>query len=180
MSKFIVVMLLALVFMPLWAEDVPDIQELTRKAEQGDAEAQFNLGECHRKGEGVEQNLKQAVNWYQKAAKQGNAKAQCHLGICYYIGTVVVLNYKQAVYWLQKAAEQGIVEAQVILGTCYGLGKGVVQNYQEAYFWYLLAAANGNEVAQEGINVLDKELSLQQINDTQARATKWFNEHNNE
>ncbi|MCD7798298.1 MAG: SEL1-like repeat protein, partial [Akkermansiaceae bacterium] len=39
-----------------------------RKAEQGDAEAQYELGVCYFKGEGVEKDEKEAVRWYRKAA----------------------------------------------------------------------------------------------------------------
>ena len=46
-----------------------------KSAEQGDAEAQYNLGNCYRYGEGVEQNYEKAVEWYRKAAEQDYADA---------------------------------------------------------------------------------------------------------
>jgi len=45
-------------------------------AEQGDADAQYNLGWMYVKGEGVPQNYKTAVKWYTLAAEQGLASAQ--------------------------------------------------------------------------------------------------------
>jgi TPR repeat protein len=49
----------------------------TRKAaEQGQAEAQFNLGVMYNMGQGVAQNHQEAVKWFRKAAEQGYAKAQ--------------------------------------------------------------------------------------------------------
>ena len=48
----------------------------TKLAEQGSAEAQFNLGVCYKKGHGVKQSYKEAVKWYRKAAEQGFAPAQ--------------------------------------------------------------------------------------------------------
>ena len=36
------------------------------KAEQGDAEARYNLGNCYFKGEGVKQDYAEAVKWYKK------------------------------------------------------------------------------------------------------------------
>ena len=48
-------------------------EELIIKAEQGDAEAQRDLGRCYHKGIGVELNYSKAVHWYRKAAKQGDA-----------------------------------------------------------------------------------------------------------
>ena len=47
-----------------------------KAADQGDAEAQMNLGLMYENGEGVEQDDKEAVKWYQKAADQGDALAQ--------------------------------------------------------------------------------------------------------
>ena len=46
------------------------------EAEQGNAEAQYNLGYCYVFGEGVDQDYAEAVKWYRKAAEQGHAKAQ--------------------------------------------------------------------------------------------------------
>jgi len=42
-------------------------------AEHGDAEAQFNLGGMYDIGQGVPQNAKAAVKWYTLAAEQGHA-----------------------------------------------------------------------------------------------------------
>ena len=52
-------------------------------AEQGDASAQFNLGNMYANGEGVPQDDAEAVRWYRLAAEQGNAGAQLNLGNMY-------------------------------------------------------------------------------------------------
>ena len=49
------------------------VSELLRKAEAGDAEAQFNLGFCYGNGKGVSCDYGQAVYWYRKSAEQGPA-----------------------------------------------------------------------------------------------------------
>ena len=48
-------------------------------AEQGVAEAQFNLGVCYYFGEGVAKNKATAIRWWKKAAAQGNSDAQDNL-----------------------------------------------------------------------------------------------------
>ena len=48
----------------------------------------------HSKGEGIPQNLSEALKWYRKAADQGHAKAQNDLGVLYYEGEGVPKNYK--------------------------------------------------------------------------------------
>ena len=56
--------------------------EYKARAEQGDAEAQFNLGFCYDDGRGVEKDYGEAVKWYRKAAEQNFAPAQFNLGYC--------------------------------------------------------------------------------------------------
>ncbi|RKY09225.1 MAG: hypothetical protein DRP66_02725 [Planctomycetota bacterium] len=61
--------------LPLFAVD--------RKAEGGDADAQYNLAAMYYNGQGVTQDYKQAVKWCTKAAGQGYANAQTKLGLKY-------------------------------------------------------------------------------------------------
>ena len=51
-----------------------------KAAEQGVANAQFNLGTMYSKGQGVKQDYTKAVTWYRKSAEQGYALAQYNLG----------------------------------------------------------------------------------------------------
>jgi hypothetical protein len=53
-----------------------DFQRLLSRAEQGDADAQFNLGVSYRDGEGVAKDGKQATEWFRKAAQRGNKDAE--------------------------------------------------------------------------------------------------------
>ena len=50
-----------------------------RAAEQGDADAQFNLGDCYECGTGVELSTKLAAKWYRFAAEQGHKDAKAAL-----------------------------------------------------------------------------------------------------
>ena len=45
--------------------------ELSTKAQQGDALAQYNLGCFYAGGKGVKQDFALALSWLEKAAKQG-------------------------------------------------------------------------------------------------------------
>lgn len=58
------------------SQDSISADKYREAAEQGDAEAQYNLGLCYYNGEGVQQDYTQAVHWWRKAAEQGNARAQ--------------------------------------------------------------------------------------------------------
>ena len=88
---------------------VPSFEQLSKTAEQGDAEAQLNLGHMYRKGEGVAQDFTKAVQWYRKVAEQDHAKAQYNLGVMYYIGRGVTQSYEEAFQWFDKALEQGLL-----------------------------------------------------------------------
>lgn len=44
-------------------------------AEQGDAEAEYNLGFMYENGDGVDVNLDEACRWYKMAANQGDEDA---------------------------------------------------------------------------------------------------------
>ncbi len=56
-----------------------DVNELQKKAEQGDAAAQYNLGVCYSNGQGVPKDIDKVVEWYQKAAVQGDEGAKSAL-----------------------------------------------------------------------------------------------------
>ena len=47
-------------------------RQLLHTAEQGDAEAQYNLGVMYREGMGVTEDDVQAIYWFTKAAEQGH------------------------------------------------------------------------------------------------------------
>lgn len=56
------------------------LKEWKPLAEQGDADAQYNLGVMYGDGDGVPQDYAEAMRWYRAAARQGNASAQYNLG----------------------------------------------------------------------------------------------------
>ena len=76
-------------------------------AEQGDAEAQYNLGVMYENGDGVPQNYKTAVKRYTLAAEQGNAMAQSNLGAMYDRGYGVLQDYVRAHMWFNITASSG-------------------------------------------------------------------------
>ena len=121
--------------------ELPD--SLFKKAEQGDARAQYRLGRRYYEGNGVTKDYTKAVYWYRKAAEQGNTKAQESLGLCYASGDGVSENRTKAVYWYRKAAEQGHVVSQYRLGECYHYGDGVPKDYKKAMYWHRKAAEQG-------------------------------------
>jgi TPR repeat protein len=89
------------------------VKELTPLAEQGNADAQFNLASLYYQGLGVPQDYKQAVKWFRKSADQGNTSAQVNLGTIYAEGVqgVIEKDYPQALMWFIFPAAKGDMEA---------------------------------------------------------------------
>ena len=50
-------------------------------ADQGDPDAQYNLGQAYKMGRGVPADLSIAQTWYEKAAQQGHPQAAANLGL---------------------------------------------------------------------------------------------------
>ena len=111
-------------------------------AEQGDADAQGNLGLMYQKGFGVSQDYHEAAKLFRLAAEQGDADAQFDLGMAYAQGQGVTQDDSEAAKWFRLAAEQGKVGAQTALGFIYASGLGVPQDLSEAVKWLNLAAPN--------------------------------------
>ncbi len=129
------------------------LPEIRSKAENGDAQAQFNLGSYYRTGVGVAKDASEAVKWFRRAAEQGHAAGQCALGSCYANAVGVARDDVEAVKWYRKAAEQGLAEAQYNLGICYHTGEGVTKDPVEAVKWYRKAAEQGFAEAQHNLGV---------------------------
>jgi TPR repeat protein len=173
-------------------ESTPSAQNiamLKQHAANGDAEAQYNLGNLYAFGQGVTQDYARAAIWYREAAQQGNADAQFALGDLYEDGNGVPQDYSQAATWYRKAADQGDVVAQLDLGVLYEHGHGVPRDYAEAYFWLDLSAAGKvpgltpefTAAFREGMRKTRDEaashLTPADLSRAQERARKWFEDH---
>lgn len=84
--------------------------EIRRRAEQGDANAQYELAQEYERAKPT--NYEQAAIWFRKAADQGLAAAQYQLGLMYGRGLGLPEDYDQAMAWFKKASDQGLVEAR--------------------------------------------------------------------
>jgi TPR repeat protein len=117
-------------------------------AEQGNANAQFNLGFMYGHGAGVSQSSADAMKWYRLAADQGLVDAQFNLGLMYQNGQGVPQNYPEAARWHRKAADQGHASAGVMMAIFFAEGRGVPQDDAVAMTWARWSAERGNADAQ--------------------------------
>ena len=151
----------------------PALPEIFPLAEQGHADAQFQLGLMYALGEGVPKDDVEAVKWLCMAAEQGHAGAQNNLGFMYALGRGVPEDDVEAMKWLHLAAEQGHAGAQNNLGGMYALGRGVREDDVEAVKWYRLAAEQGVVEAQYNLGRLTYAEDAWFTNDVEAHA--WLN-----
>jgi TPR repeat protein len=95
------------------------VRELKPLAEQGNAQAQFNLGSLYYQGRGVRQDYTEAAQWMRKAAEQGHIFAQVTLGSIHAEGVqgAIQKDYPQALMWFIFAAAQGDMEAMELRDT---------------------------------------------------------------
>jgi serine/threonine-protein kinase len=112
-------------------------------------EAQFRLGEFHRKGWGVSQHQREAARWYENAARQGHAEAQCQLGRMYEEGTGVSQDMGNAESWYRKGAQQENPEGEYLLGRLL-LKEG--RMHREGTMWLKNAASHGHSAAKEFVS----------------------------
>lgn len=109
-------------------------------ADDGDADAQVNIGMMFLQGWSVKRDYPEAFRWFSKAAEQGLAAGQQNLGFMYYEGLGVGQNDAAAAKWYGRAAEQGDMQAQHNMGVFYEEGRGVQQDSKKAVAWYTKAA----------------------------------------
>ena len=132
------------------------VKTLEERAEDGDADAQFNLAQIYDTGDfdrdgNPDENyvdLAQAALWYGRAAEQGHVEAQYQLAIMYDNGDGVQEDPAQAIEWYRKAAKQGHVESQYQLAMMYDNGDGVQKDPAQAIEWSRKAAEQGHVDAQ--------------------------------
>jgi len=125
-----------------------DFVSLTKRANEGDVNAQLKLGTAYRAGDGVARDFIEAARWFRMAAEQGNVEAQRSLA---YILTQdeSIRDYPEALKWYRKSAERGELVSQYMTGylITYKI-QGARQDNVEAVEWFRKAAEQGHAAAQ--------------------------------
>jgi len=159
-----------------------DLNEILRKAKEGDPEAQFKIGQEYFRGEckmmvAFQSNLKNAIN--------GNANAQENVASMYRNGDGVSKDLAKAEEWDQKAfqsylktAEKGDANAQESIADMYWGGDGVSKDLAKAEEWYQKAFKSYLKVAEKGDANAQYKLtdlySIQRIIFWEAKAFEWY------
>lgn len=127
-------------------------------AEQGDADAAFNIGQSYRLGKGVPLDLGQAQNWLERAARKGHTDAAATLGLLLFQNG----NRVTAMRWLRQAAEAGEPRALLLIGTALYNGDGIASDPVTAYAYVSRSAAQGLAQAKATLADMDQIMPLDQ------------------
>lgn len=149
------------------------VEQLTAAAKKNDLKAAAQLGLMYMQGNGVSQDVKEAVKWLKIGAKS-DARAQLALGFAYALGEGASTkpDPRQAFEWFKKAADQGVVEAQFKVAFCYDKGLGTKKDEALAASWYEKAAEQGLAEAQEVLGAMYYQ--GRGVGQDYAMATKWY------
>lgn len=129
-------------------------------AEQGLAEAQFELGLLLESGTAGDPDYAAAAAWYLVAAEGGMVRAQNNLGVIYAAGHVAAeADGRGAEYWLETAARQGLADAQFNLGALYERGAEGDPDGVLAFAWLSAATRQGHREARAAAEALSALLT---------------------
>lgn len=144
---------------------------LTRAARNGDAEAQYALGQLYAAGRGVAQSEEQAARWLGEAARNGHVAAQVEYALMLFRGEGTTKDEAVAALWLRQAALSDNPVAQMRYARLLSQGRGVKRDPLEAARWYFIARSKGlgDEYMDDWITTLDAK----QVDEARARAARW-------
>lgn len=160
-------------------------ESLRKSADDGDVNAQYELGDIYFCGKNVMLDRIKAVRYFQMAAKQGHSKAQEKLGEIYFYGWGVSKDSEKAAKYLKDATEQNEINAFSRYGECClkGMGveadaqkaaeiflKGSIVGCSECSYQYGLLAQNGNGIPQNLDIAMEFFLKAEKYGHQQAKA----------
>jgi TPR repeat protein len=103
---------------------------------RGNAEATYKLAQYYEHGEGVEKNIKAAMQLYALAADKKYVSAQWLMAEEYESGQKIPQDFKKAAELYTELADQGSDRAQYKIGTFYAQGIGVEKDAKRAAEFY--------------------------------------------
>jgi len=128
---------------PAWLSATENSYEfdVTRAAQDGDAEAEFALALLYEYGgDTIKRDPDQSILWLEKAGKKEVTAACLYLGLKYEYGNRVKKDLTKAACWYRCAARKNWPQAQYFLAGLYEHGKGVEKSLFMSLAWLGLAA----------------------------------------
>ena len=156
------------------------------KAEQGDPEAQYQMGLYFSDGLHHAANDELAIKWYEKSAAQDYVKALEALGSIYTLGGASIKPnpekaaevFRHLVRIYETNARNGDTDALLALGDIYQSGVGIPQDYSKAVGYLILAIEKNSPVAMLTLaDLLDAGVVVNRVTYERERLEKERAEH---
>jgi uncharacterized protein len=148
-------------------------KHLKQYAEQGQARAQYALGQIYWTGtDKIPKNYTLAYKWWMLATKQNHPGATFSIGVIYNTGSGLPRDETKAFQWFKKSADLGEKYAYETLGDFYREGIVVRRNYKLAYRYYKKAALLGVTWAMYRSGLMAKKLAHLPVISSSAK--RWF------
>ncbi|MDE6668982.1 MAG: sel1 repeat family protein [Muribaculaceae bacterium] len=152
-------------------------------AQQGNAQAQNEVGSWYYTGRNRPRDFKEALKWWFKSAQQGNAQGLEYAGMCYQYGRGIAADSLKAAQLYEASikrgntslllrnveqAKKGNLFSNMLLASCYQKGIGVERDSTKATPFLTIAALGHSVTAQ-------RELGLSMLKANQLdKAAAWF------
>lgn len=134
------------------------VKEWRPLAINGDADAQFNMGQAYKLGRGVPVDFKLAEGWYRRAADQGHLQAEDNLGLILFQNG----DRQKAMPYIERSALRGEPRAQYVFATALFNGDLAKKDWVRAYALMTRASASGLSQASASLAQMDRYIPLEQ------------------
>ena len=122
-----------------------------KAAERDSADAYYFLGILYQNGQGVERDMKKALDQFLRASERGSTGADERIGWFFHKGYVVAQSNADALIWFRRAANRNHKLGEYDMGLCYEYGWGVERDLREAANWYERSFHHGYRKAGEAL-----------------------------
>lgn len=119
-----------------------------KSAEQGNRDAQYELGIMFYSGFTIEQSYENSFYWFRKGAENGLADGQAAVALCYKRGRGTPRDEEQTAHWFDLSARQGNAMTHYYLSLKLIDVEGIAQNYVSAFYRMERSASKNYPEAQ--------------------------------
>lgn len=133
------------------------VNEWRLPAQNGDADALFNLAQAYRLGRGVTADINRARELYAEAAQKGHVKAADNYGLLLFQQG----EQQSAMPLIRAAAERGDPRAQYVLGLTHFNADYAKKDWVRAYALLTLAQGSGLPQATGALQQMDKYVPME-------------------
>jgi len=129
--------------------DLEEAERLGRQAaEQGSAEAAYEMGLFHEQFRREEPDWKEAARWLETASERGHGGASTRLASYHMNGKLGEPDPERSIELCRRAAEQGDGEACFLLGRFYQEGRHLPRDLVASTAWLRIGAERGHTRSQ--------------------------------